>query len=508
MTAFIDPRSDQKAGAARFPSLTTSDLATLTELHQLCRDGRLYDVERWIQAGRPLQVTQGITIKRRRLNSALEIALDARNHSLVLLLLCNGYDPNLEVRCPLDLAIRSRRWDLVNMLLEWGADVHRVSLSDLFDSYNSDLWNRFQALGVDLTEGHALAEALAYHTSNKPLFGFARRQREHDPGFQRQLNIALLHHTEEDNEKGVLLCLWAGADPHAPAPSFRFPSDLDADNSEQDDEDRFLGWSAIEEACRTGNLKILERLGPDPTRDSFDDLYRMARTGYVVKFLARFALPNNPGDVIQSHLRWLEIPPFGQQQSVDPLRCLFEVGVRWETSSGEQIAWVRRSLLRMSDSTLVDVMKILATRDYCSQAILEALGRTPTMRARMKKVGFIPPPPEDRRHFDQVRPTRSREVLAKFGVEVPQAKPRLPYSARIGPWHVDGREIRLDRATLFEQVWTEPVEKLAKQWGALRSRLVEGVSAPSDPRAASRLLGAGPTWSENASTASSRAPVR
>jgi len=118
MTAFIDPRSDRKASAAKFPPLTTSDPGTLTELHQLCRDGRLYDVERWIRAGRPLQVAQGITIKGRRLTSALEIALEARNHSLLLLLLCNGYDPNLEPRNPLDLAIRSRRWDLVDMLLD------------------------------------------------------------------------------------------------------------------------------------------------------------------------------------------------------------------------------------------------------------------------------------------------------------------------------------------------------------------------------------------------------
>jgi hypothetical protein len=61
-----------------------------------------------------------------------------------------------------------------------------------------------------------LAEALAYHTSNKPLFGFAKRHREYDPAIQKQLNIALLHHTEEGNEKGVQLCLWAGPIPIAP----------------------------------------------------------------------------------------------------------------------------------------------------------------------------------------------------------------------------------------------------------------------------------------------------
>jgi hypothetical protein len=33
----------------------------------------------------------------------------------------------------------ARRFDLLDMLLEWGADLRRVSLADLFDSYNSGL---------------------------------------------------------------------------------------------------------------------------------------------------------------------------------------------------------------------------------------------------------------------------------------------------------------------------------------------------------------------------------
>jgi hypothetical protein len=485
MVKFVDPREDPKTPTEKPPVRTTDDPEALTELHCLCREGRLYDVERWIRDGRPLQVAQGITIKGRRLTSALEIALEDRNHSLVLLLLCNGYAPNLEPRCQLDLAIRSRRWDLVDMLLKWGADPQRVSLYDLFDSYNSGLWNRFEALGVDLTAGHAMAEALACHTSNKPLFGFARRRREHNPRFQRQLNIALLHHTEEENEKGVQLCLWAGADPHTPAPSFRFPKELDADGEGQDEEDRFLGWSAIEEACRTGNLKILERLGPDPDCDSFDDLYRMAKNGYVVKFLARLALPKNPGEVLQSHLRWLEIPPFGHQQSVDPLRCLFEVGTRWETTSPEQIARARRSLLSMSDSTFVDVMKILASANHCAPEILEAIGRTPAMRARMKKVGFIPPTREDKCDPYRERPTRSREVLSKFGVELKKAAPRLPTSVEIGNWQPGGRVIRLDRVALFDRVWSEPVENLAKSWGLSGrglSKACQRLQIPVPPR--------------------------
>jgi hypothetical protein len=94
-----------------------------------------------------------------------------------------------------------------------------------------------------------------------------KRRREHDPKFQTELNIALVHHAGEGNEKGVQLCLWAGADPHAPAPSFRYPDDADEEDGENDPNERFRGFTAIHEASRGGHTDILERLGPDPLRD-------------------------------------------------------------------------------------------------------------------------------------------------------------------------------------------------------------------------------------------------
>jgi hypothetical protein len=118
----------------------------------------------------------------------------------------------------------------------------------------------------------------------------------------------------------------------------------------------------------------------------------------------------------------------------------------------------------MSDHTFVEVMKIFATADYCSPAVLQALGRTPAMRERMKKVGFFPPPEDDPERFFRARPTRSREVLSKFGVELPKEEPRLPHSVYIGD-RGSGRKIRLDRAALFDRVWSQPVDRLAKEWG-------------------------------------------
>lgn len=469
MSEFIDPRRQRVARQNVVRREPTDHFKPLTELHQLCRAGRLYDVERWIQAGRPIQVHPSAIPHRGRTSSALEIALKAGNHDLILLLLANGYDPNLEPRCLLSVAIRGRRWDLLELLLEFRANPRRVDLSDVFDSYNSALWDRLSALGVDLAAGYELASALGYHTSNKPLFGWVKRHREDDPRIQKALNMALIHHTSEGNEKGVQLCLWAGADPHTPAPDLRWPDLVDDEDPDCEPNDCYLGSTAIYEACSQGNAKLLQRLGPDPAVDDFDDLYQAAADGQVIEFLATLKSPSNVGMIVSRQALWMQERPVGHPRSSDVLRRLFQVGARWTTSTPDEIASVRRSLLRMSPFNFEEAMKLLASRDYCSSEILRALGRTDTIRARMRKVGFLSSPEETQRD-NAYRPTRSREVVSKFGVEPKkragkEEAPLISRSVLIGIWRPNVRRIVLDRQALFERVWSQPVESLAKEWG-------------------------------------------
>jgi hypothetical protein len=86
-------------------------------LHQICREGRLYDVDRWISDGRPLQIDPKAIAKGTRPKSALQIALETGQHSLVFLLLSKGYQLDLERYSALDLALQSHRWDLFDLLL-------------------------------------------------------------------------------------------------------------------------------------------------------------------------------------------------------------------------------------------------------------------------------------------------------------------------------------------------------------------------------------------------------
>jgi len=105
--------------------------------------------------------------------------------------------------------------------------------------------------------------------------------------------------------------------------------------------------------------------------------------------LAEKALPEDVAPVLQHHLWWATFLNGGYSTSSDGLQRLFELGVRWTQSSPDQIGNIRHSLLKTSDSVFVDLMKLLATADYCSPEILKELARTPSMRVRMKKVGFM-----------------------------------------------------------------------------------------------------------------------
>lgn len=105
------------AGEHGRPGVLAESAAEVQALHQLCRQGRLYDVERWLAEGRALQLAPAAIPKGTRSKTALQIALETGQHSLALLLLKSGYRLEFDRYAPLDLALRSRRWDLFDLLL-------------------------------------------------------------------------------------------------------------------------------------------------------------------------------------------------------------------------------------------------------------------------------------------------------------------------------------------------------------------------------------------------------
>ena len=63
-----------------------------------------------------------------RPKTALQITLQTGQHSLATFLLQNGYRLEHERYEPLDLVLRSRRWDLFDLPLDLGGDIRSVDV--------------------------------------------------------------------------------------------------------------------------------------------------------------------------------------------------------------------------------------------------------------------------------------------------------------------------------------------------------------------------------------------
>ena len=123
MHAFIDPRLASHPPGKRPPARTTPDPEAIRGLHQLCRGGRLYDVERWIQDGRPIQALSYKRPRKPAVVSPILAAIRRGHRDLVLLLLCNGYRLDLEANdgtSVLDEALTIRAFDILDPNIVFG----------------------------------------------------------------------------------------------------------------------------------------------------------------------------------------------------------------------------------------------------------------------------------------------------------------------------------------------------------------------------------------------------
>src|SRR5688572_2480395 len=112
---WIDPRLSPRPPAE--PKPPADDPLEIEPLVRLCQRGKLYAVERWIAEGRPLQAARYYVKGRRQFDSPLAIAMESKQHDLVLLLLCNGYRTELELENPVARALRLRSRELLELLL-------------------------------------------------------------------------------------------------------------------------------------------------------------------------------------------------------------------------------------------------------------------------------------------------------------------------------------------------------------------------------------------------------
>lgn len=392
-TAFIDPRHSPDPPCRVTTPAPAPEPAALEELLDLCRAGRIYAVETWIRAGKPIWLDAGPKRPGRPPQTPLGIAIESGQYDLTVLLLANGYPISTVDDFFFESLLWDRKFAYFDLLVAWGVDILRASPGTILDTYSLALFDRYEAAGGDLTRGHALGRMLGGHSSNRPAYGWAKRHNA-EPRIARELAVALGIAIRKGSERTVALLLWAGADPRIPAPYVDPDFHRRSGTDESEEEDDECG-SAISDAVICGKGKLLARLKPDPARDDFETLWGQVRDCDSIDILGAIQLPKDWSQA----LYWnLERAVSEYSDRSEARRCIERMetayGARLTSLAGNEVLWLRRSILRCPDEYMSRwALRWLRRKECCETAVFEELTRTGKIRERCAAIhlpGFSP----------------------------------------------------------------------------------------------------------------------
>lgn len=250
------------------------------ELIGLCRSGKLYEVSDWIAAGKSLRVPAELK------KTPLQVSVGLRFHSLVKLLAIHEESRPVQDQALTD-AVRQRSVELVELLIEHGAEPSSVPLDHVLLTWEPVLIRLFLRSGCDALKGHPFTIAFCekIRTSLRPFMEYREAHPELADGLQQQLDRALRYFCREGDLKWVSLLMWAGANPRSVGPLFLNETDPDMDGT------------ALQEAAGSSRVDILKRLKPDPGQDNLNALVSqaaMSQAKEVLQYLLQAgAKPND-----------------------------------------------------------------------------------------------------------------------------------------------------------------------------------------------------------------------
>jgi hypothetical protein len=449
---------------------------TAEHLLRLCREGRLFELQAWVAEGKPLTVPAGYR------QTLLPVALETGFHSLIAFLLRHETSQAAK-----DAALREAVWAhrpaFVMLALESGASVHAVPFQDVIETWDRPLAALFLRHGADPVTHAPFARAFKQRV--KAGLGIyldcLRARPDLADALQAQADMALRQACQDEDLKWVSLLLWLGASPR----SIGVSTD-DLDHAGADDPD--YQQSALQIACSSRKPEILRQLKPDPARDDLRVLMAAAggwtTTPETVAYLVSLGAdvndrPDGGSTVLDAALRyfgWKEavwdgpygayrrvaIPLAKLQSSLDALRGLMARGARWVPDE-RSITDVRRALYRTEPAAVGAVIDLLRGEHTCGDEALAVLIATPKMRALLA--------------------VARKADAARCPASVPKGRPTSPAAA--APRRPVRHSSRYDRQRLYDEIWKEPSETVAKRYGVTGVALAKAcrlMDIPKPPR--------------------------
>lgn len=355
----------------------------------LCRAGRLYDVQKWIEAGKSLEVASA-----RHKKTLLQVAGETGFHSLVELIAKHEGDQASKNAALAD-AVALRRLDFVELLLEHGAEITSVPFADVLLTWEPKLMRFFLDHRADPIKGSPFAVAFGakVRTALRAFLECKRMHPEHASALEEQANIALRYFCSKSDVKWISLMLWAGADARALGPS------LEKDYT--NDPECYI--SALQEACYAGNVEVLKRLKPQAGRDNLEDLLHCAavsgRKDALRYFLEIGAKANDRANGGSSalntclwHLSFGSYNLYGGKRLrskydvSNAMECIEELlaqGAVWNPDEQGDLNSLRRTLCECEPAVTIELLHLFRKSNACPAERVHKLLGTPRMREHL-----------------------------------------------------------------------------------------------------------------------------
>jgi hypothetical protein len=427
--------------------LSTEDAKTLLSL---CGSGRLYAIEAWVRAGRPLQVPRALR------KTPLDVAITTGFHSLIELLLRHA--PSQQAKNDaLHQAVRRRRPDVIELAVTCGAEIASVPFGDVLGTADKRMIAMFLDKGADPIIQFPFAHAFHELRAKTTLGTYLDCKRQHPEladQLQEQADMALREFCRDGNLKWVSLLMWAGADPRSLGPRLEYADDPE------------MYTTAFHEACTWGHTEILKRLRPDPTRDDLakflEETAFFAQKETMVYLLSLGANPNNKSgggsnalEACIRHLSWedsdrilhrygtnYQTPSYKVSRTREAIRLLVDHGAVWRPDSSSMNDG-RKVLYKIEPQVTVELVGLLMNHKACDDALVHQFLRPPRMQQHL---------------------AGCERQMARFGLtldgrrkaEVKQARVQRPSAYVLASY---------DRGKLYKEVWTEPTQRVAARYG-------------------------------------------